>query len=219
MITYGGRVLNTYKNKSNDSHSIETPNPLIKGGSPLQPNVTQSTPVQQNLTQSSPVQPNLNQEIEIGEKQYKGGDNSIDSEEFKEAFKEFSKESPELVYGAIRNAAVNGTFLGQLFGPTLAAILGWILYIMTSSWTILMYIIAILFVLIVCAVILMGLTMTHAAIDGILIPLKAVYNIKILGGRLFGFLGGPVSSLQRTKDGIAKTVPELFWNLFMNMLK
>jgi len=213
MITYGGRVLNTYRNKSNDS-SIEIPTqPLsIKGGS-IQTNSIETPTVQTNLIESSP------ESTTSQEKKYKGGDNSIDLEDFKEAFVEFSKKSPQLIYGSIKNAAVNGTFLGQLWGPLLASILGWIWYIMTSSGMLLVYLFALLFVIIVFAVIQMGLTMTHAAIDGILIPLKAVYNIKILGGRLFGFLGGPVGSLQRSKDGIAKTVPELFWNLFMDLLK
>ena len=213
MITYGGRVLNTYKK----------PDPIpIKGGSdtinssipnPIDIHSSQSGHSSQSV-QSIPndplTSPTSDSTIITG-----GG---ITLETINNSIKTFLKESPKEIYYAMREASVVGTPLGQFLGP-FAWPVSWILWILSIAFTLFYYFIVFCFVMIIIKVIQMGLNLVHAALGGVLAPLKAVYGIKIAGGRLFGFLGGPVRSLQKTQDSIAKTVIQLFINIMKKMLE
>lgn len=210
MITYGGRVLNTYK--TNPVSPINTLNSDLVNP----PNVYKGGTVETNPVTLAPI----NSNPENSPNTLHGGGMSEDKieEKIEEKINAFMKEQPKELYNGVRNAFVKGTMLGQLLGP-LAWPCSWAWWIFTNILKIIMYICILCFVICVIAVIQMGLDMTHAAIEGILFPLKAVYDIKIAGGRLFGFLGGPVDDLNRSNDSIARTVLELLFKIAMDLIK
>lgn len=206
MITYGGRVLNTSRT------------PVYKGGSAQdlrQPPQAQTPQIQTSQPQIQAQTSQTSQPSQIN--QIHGG-GMITSDEFNEKIIEFFKESPKELWKAMRNASVTGTIIGSFLGA-FAWPISWAWWIITSFFAAIYYFIVLCFVIFLVKVIQGGLDIVHGAINGVLAPLKAVYNIKIAGSRLFGFLGGPVRSLNQTKEGIAKTVLELLLKTMKKMLE
>lgn len=177
----------------NSSNSVN-----LKGGSDI------SNPVISNPVNSVPIVRG-------------GGKFDPDPDEFKEKVFDLFKEEPKELFAAITNAGIKGTVVGQALGP-LAWPISWVLWVINGIITLIYYFILFCIFMFFVAVIQSGLDLVNAAIDGVLIPLKAVYDIKIAGARLFGFLGGPVRSLQKTKDDMGKTTFDLFVNFLKRMM-
>jgi len=211
MITFKGRVLNTYEPAN--SHSIPI---LTKGGSihvdSVQSNPIKAESIHVDSIQSNPIK--AESTSDIIPKIYKGG-----AEDFKESFIQFSKESPHLILKAIDEANIHGTFFGRLWGRTFAVILGWVWFLICLIFTCLYYFIVISFVVFIINVVQSGLNIVHGAIRGVLAPLKAMYGVKILNFRPFGFLGGPVNSLQKSDQEIPNTTLELLIKTAKDLLK
>jgi len=224
MITYGGRVLNTYKiNQENPISSMNSSNLVnLKGGSdtnsnPINSNPINSNPVNSNPVNSNPINSNpvnLPNSLPIV---HGGGKFDPDPDEFKDKVFELFKEEPKELFAAITNAGIKGTMVGQFLGP-MAWPISWVLWVINGIFTLIYYFILFCVLMFFVSVIQSGLDLVNAAIDGVLIPLKAVYDIKILGARIFGFLGGPVGDLQKTKDDMGKTTLDLFINFLKRML-
>ena len=198
-------------NSSNSANLVYKGGSIDSNSNPINSNPVNSNPVNSNPINSNPVNsvPNSVSPIVHG-----GGKFDPNPDEFKEKVFDLFKEEPKELFAAITNAGIKGTMAGQILGP-LAWPISWVLWVINGIFTAIYYFILFCFIVFIINVIQSGLNLVHGAIDGVLIPLKAIYNIKIAGSRLFGFLGGPVRSLQRSKDSIGKTT----WDLFMNLMK
>ena len=142
-----------------------------------------------------------------------------DFEDFKESFVQLSKEAPHLILKAIDEANIHGTFFGQLWGRTFAVIFGWVWFLICLIFICLYYFIIFCFVVFIINVVQSGLNIVHGAIRGVLAPLKAMYGVKILNFRPFGFLGSPVKSLQKSDQEIPNTTLELLIKTMKDQLK
>ena len=237
MITYGGRVLNTYKtnpvnpiseisqissmNSVNSVNSVNLVN-VYKGGSDTNLGPVNSSPINSNPVNlpTNSVPNSLENSLPSSVPLVHGGGANFDPDldQFKEKMFEVLKEEPKELLGAMVNAQIRGTMIGQFLG-SIAWPLSWVWWVLVIIGTAIFYFILFLIIMFVIDVIQAGLDLVNAAIDGVLIPLKAVYNIKILGARLFGFLGSTVGDLQRTKDEMGETTLDLFVNFARRQMK
>ncbi len=194
-------------NSSNSSNSVNLVN-VYKGGS-------DTNPVNSDPTNLDPVN-SVPSSVSV----LHGGADNFDPnlDQFKEKMFEVLKEEPKELLGAMVNAQIRGTMIGQFLG-SFALTVSWIWWVLVMIVTAIGYFILYLIVMFFISVIQAGLDLVNASIDGVLIPLKSVYNIEILGLQIFGFLGGPVRDLQRTKDEIGKTTYDLFMNFIRKKMK